>query len=87
MAATCEKLYTQLQNENIEVLFDDRNVRPGIMFADHELIGIPHRIVVSDRGIKAGTVEYKARALDEIRHIDLAQIETFLLDALSHLHE
>ena len=43
------------------MLFDDRRVRPGVMFADAELIGIPHRIVIGDRGLDAGTVEYRHR--------------------------
>ena len=69
-----EKLYAELTGAGLEVLFDDRQVRPGVMFADSELIGIPHRIVIGDRGLDAGTVEYRHRrdskstdvALDEI---------------------
>ena len=69
-----EKLYAELTGAGLEVLFDDRQVRPGVMFADWELIGIPHRIVIGDRGLDAGTVEYRHRrdskstdvALDEI---------------------
>ena len=56
-----EKLYADLATAGIEVLFDDRQVRPGVMFADSELIGIPHRIVIGDRGLDAGTVEYRHR--------------------------
>ncbi len=56
-----ESIYQQLKNENIEVIFDDRKERPGVMFADMELMGIPHRIVISERGIDAGTIEYKHR--------------------------
>ena len=69
-----EKLYAELTAAGVEVLFDDRQVRPGVMFADSELIGVPHRIVIGDRGLDAGTVEYRHRrdaesidiALDEI---------------------
>ena len=56
-----EQLYAQLQALNIEVLLDDRDERPGVMFADMELIGIPHRIVIGERSLKAGNVEYQGR--------------------------
>jgi prolyl-tRNA synthetase len=56
-----EKLYGELQQAGIEVLLDDRDARPGVKFADAELIGIPHRIVISDRGIDAGKLEYRQR--------------------------
>jgi prolyl-tRNA synthetase len=58
---TAVKLYEALLAAGIDVLFDDRDERPGVMFADMELIGIPHRLVISDRGLKAGTAEYKGR--------------------------
>ncbi len=60
-----EKLYEELTAAGIEVLFDDRNERPGVMFNDMELIGIPHRIVVGDRGLDKGIVEYKQRRSGE----------------------
>jgi len=56
-----EKLYADLTAAGVEVLFDDRQVRPGVMFADSELIGIPWRIVIGDRGLDAGTVELRHR--------------------------
>jgi prolyl-tRNA synthetase len=56
-----EKLYAELQAAGIEVLLDDRDERPGVMFADMELIGIPHRIVVGERGLKEGMLEYQGR--------------------------
>ncbi len=56
--AASEKLYAQLNAAGIEVLFDDRKERAGVMFADMELIGIPHRLTVGERGIDAGTIEY-----------------------------
>jgi prolyl-tRNA synthetase len=56
-----EKLHDALQAAGVEVLLDDRDDRPGIMFADMELIGVPQRIVVGDRGLKEGNVEYQAR--------------------------
>ena len=60
--ATAEKLYADLQAAGIEVLFDDRKERPGVMFADAELIGIPHTIVIGERNLDNGDVEYKHRA-------------------------
>ena len=56
-----EQLYAELKTAGIEVLLDDRDERPGVMFADMELIGIPHRIVVGDRGLKDGSIEYQGR--------------------------
>jgi prolyl-tRNA synthetase len=56
-----EQLYAKLQTAGIEVLLDDRDERPGVMFADMELIGIPHRIVIGERGLKDGMLEYQGR--------------------------
>ncbi|MDB5809366.1 MAG: proS [Betaproteobacteria bacterium] len=56
-----EKLYAEFTEAGIEVLFDDRDGRPGVMFADMELSGIPHRIVIGDRGLKQGQIEYQGR--------------------------
>lgn len=56
-----EALYRELQDAGLEVLFDDRGLRPGVMFAELELIGIPHRIVVGERGLQEGVLEYKGR--------------------------
>jgi prolyl-tRNA synthetase len=56
-----EQLYAELTAAGVEVLLDDRDERPGVMFADLELIGIPHRIVIGDRGLKEGNVEYQGR--------------------------
>ncbi len=58
---TTERLYHELQQAGIEVLLDDRDERPGVMFADLELIGIPHRLVVGERGLKGGQLEYQGR--------------------------
>jgi prolyl-tRNA synthetase len=57
-----ERLYAEMQAAGFEVLYDDRDARPGVKFADDELLGIPHRIVVGDRGLERGVLEYKARA-------------------------
>jgi len=62
-----EALYRELCDAGIEVLFDDRDARPGVKFADAELLGIPHRIVISDRGLEAGELEYRHRRDTEAR--------------------
>ncbi|MBT9614175.1 MAG: proline--tRNA ligase [Burkholderiales bacterium] len=59
--AAVEKLYVELQQAGVAVLLDDRDERPGVMFADMELIGIPHRVVIGDRGLKEGQIEYQGR--------------------------
>ncbi|HLA71904.1 MAG TPA: proline--tRNA ligase, partial [Steroidobacteraceae bacterium] len=58
---TSERLYAELVAAGVEVLLDDRDERPGVKFADTELIGIPHRVVVGDRGLEAGSLEYRHR--------------------------
>jgi len=64
-----EALYTELKDGGLEVLFDDRDVRPGVKFADAELIGIPQRLVVSERGLAAGELEYQHRRDAEPRQL------------------
>ncbi|HEU0219278.1 MAG TPA: His/Gly/Thr/Pro-type tRNA ligase C-terminal domain-containing protein, partial [Gallionella sp.] len=66
-----EQLYAALQAAGIEVLLDDRDERPGVMFADMELIGIPHRIVIGDRSLKDGNVEYQGRRDAQAQSIPL----------------
>ena len=73
-----EQLYQDLQAAGIEVLFDDRKVRAGFMFSDMELIGIPHCIIVGDRGLDTGTVEYKGRTAQENIELPFADIIDFL---------
>jgi len=75
---TADALYKALSEQGYEVLLDDRNMRPGAMFADHELLGIPHRIVISDRGLKKGEYEYKARQGGDAIYIPLEQINAFI---------
>ena len=60
-----EKLYADLTAQGIEVLFDDRKERPGVMFADMELLGIPHTIVIGDRNLDSGVIEYKYRRSED----------------------
>ena len=67
--AAAEALYAELTAAGLEVLFDDRDVRPGVKFADAELIGIPHRLVVSERGLEAGELEYRHRRDEESRDL------------------
>ncbi len=78
-----EKLYQQLINAGIDVLFDDRKVRAGFMFSDMELIGIPHRLVLGDRGLDKGIVEYRSRTAIENQDIPLEDIITLLKNKLS----
>ena len=66
-----EALYARLLEAGIDCLFYDKNERPGVMFADLELIGIPYRLVISDRGLDAGTLEYKARTDEEAENIPI----------------
>ena len=72
--AVAESLYVELNARGIETALDDRGLRPGAMFADLELIGIPHRIVVSTRGVAAGTFEYRGRRDSESRNFDRAAL-------------
>lgn len=73
-----ETLYSQMLDAGLDVLFDDRKVRAGFMFADMELIGIPHRVVLGDRGLDNQVVEYRGRTDSESREIPLEEIITFL---------
>lgn len=76
--ATAEKLYADLQSAGIEVLFDDRKERPGVMFADAELIGIPHTFVIGERNLENGEVEYKHRAGGEKSLVKIDELITFI---------
>jgi prolyl-tRNA synthetase len=78
LKVAAEKLYQQLLDAGIDVLFDDRKVRAGFMFADMELIGIPHRIVLGDRGLDSGNVEYRARMDKENQEIPMTDIIDFI---------
>lgn len=77
----CESLYEQLQAAGMSVLFDDRDERPGIMFANMDLIGIPHRIVVSEKSLANNNIEYKHRKASDSEHISLDEIIDFLCKA------
>jgi prolyl-tRNA synthetase len=69
--AVTDSLYADLVAAGVDVLLDDRNERPGVMFADMDLIGIPHRVVIGDKGVAKGTFEYKARRDDKPRDLPL----------------
>jgi prolyl-tRNA synthetase len=69
LRAAAEELYAELGDMGLSVLFDDRDVRPGVKFADAELIGIPHRLVIGDRGVAAGELEYRHRRDSESRDL------------------
>jgi prolyl-tRNA synthetase len=73
-----EELYRQLQTAGIDVLLDDRPVRPGVMFSDMELIGIPHRIVVGEKNLDQDLLEYKARRGDSNQDVPRTEIIAFL---------
>ena len=74
VAAAADALYGELNAAGIDTVLDDRGLRPGAMFADMELIGIPHRVVVSERGIAAGTFEYRHRRASEAENLDRAAL-------------
>ena len=69
-----EALYAELEQQGLEVLFDDRDARPGVKFADAELIGIPHRLVISDRSLAAGELEYRHRRDAESRNLKREEV-------------
>ncbi|MFV2059277.1 MAG: proline--tRNA ligase [Gammaproteobacteria bacterium] len=77
-----ESLYQSLKDKGINALFYDTKERPGIMFANMELIGIPHRVVIGDRGLKNNTVEYKSRTDSDSQDITLDKIVDFVLNVI-----
>src|SRR3569623_965376 len=81
--AAAEALYRELRAAGIDTLFDDRKERAGVMFADADLIGIPHRLVLGDRGLDAGELEYKGRRDSENQMIPLAGVVDFIKAKLS----
>jgi len=77
-----EHLHDELSATGIEVLLDDRDVRAGFMFADMELIGIPHRVVIGDKGLDEGKLEYKGRRDTEVSFVPLDEVLPFLAERL-----
>jgi prolyl-tRNA synthetase len=81
--AEIDRLYEALSAAGVDVVLDDRGERPGAMFADWELIGVPHRIVVGDRGLKDGQVEYQGRRDAAATALPLADVLAFISDKLA----
>jgi prolyl-tRNA synthetase len=75
-------LYRELTEAGVEVLLDDRDERPGVMFADAELVGIPHRVTIGERGLKEGMVEYLPRRESQARNVPLSEISSHLINLL-----
>ncbi len=78
-----DKLYAELVTAGVDVLLDDREERPGVLFADMDLLGIPHRLVLSDKGLAAGTIEYKGRRDAQPQHVAAAEVVGFLTERLA----
>ena len=81
--AAADKLYVDLLAAGVDVLLDDRGERPGAMFADWELIGVPHRITIGDRGLKEGYIEYQQRCESVASKVDVLQAFDFLKSKLA----
>lgn len=77
-----EMLYQDLRNKGYDVLLEERRERPGVLFADMDLIGIPHRIVISEKGIDEGQLEYKARNSENVTFIAMAQLNEFIAERM-----
>ena len=75
-----DRLYAELRSAGFDVLYDDRDARPGVKFADDELLGIPRRVVVGDKGLERGVVEYRERRATESTEIPLAELTSRLLE-------
>lgn len=80
--ATADQLYADLQAAGVDVALDDRDERPGVMFADQELIGVPHRVVVSERSLKDGKLEYKGRRDAEASFLPSSEAIAHLLSRI-----
>ena len=80
--AAADDLYQQLQQAGVDVLLDDRDERSGVLLHDSELIGIPHRIVIGDRGLKAGKVEYQARKDTEATEMAIDKVVSYMCTLL-----
>jgi prolyl-tRNA synthetase len=81
--AAAEQLYEQLLAAGVDVLLDDRGERPGAMFADWELIGVPHRVTIGDKGLKDGQIEYQHRRETTATKLAIADAPAFLKDRLA----
>ena len=79
---TIDKLYSELVHAGFDVLLDDRDERPGVIFADMDLIGIPHRLVLGDKGLAKGVIEYKGRKDKQVREVPLGEIVRTLRETI-----
>ena len=78
-----ERLHDELAAAGVDALLEDRDERPGVLFADMDLIGIPHRIVLGERGLAGGSAEYKGRRDEKGTDVPLASVAGFLKDRLA----
>ncbi|MBW7862212.1 MAG: proline--tRNA ligase [Rhodocyclaceae bacterium] len=78
-----ERLHDALAAAGVDVILDDRDERPGVMFADWELIGVPHRVVIGDRGLKEGLAEYQGRREEQATRMSVRDIEAFVRGRLT----
>lgn len=83
VAKHSEALYQRFMEMGIDVLLDDRKERAGVLFADNDLIGIPHRLVISDKLLEQGQIEYKARSEADNQLLPIEDIEAFIKDQLA----
>ena len=81
--AAADRLHDELLTAGVDVMLDDRGERPGAMFADWELVGVPHRVVISDRGLKEGQLEYQGRSDAAATSVPLANLQVWLKDKFS----
>lgn len=80
-----EKLYTQLKEQGVDVILDDRDTRPGVMFADWELIGVPVRVTIGDRGLKEGIIEVQARRCGTVQKVATTDALNTVIETLDRL--
>lgn len=83
LRAEADKLYEELRSAGVDVLLDDRDNRPGVMFADMELIGIPMRLVISDKSLEKGVIEYKGRVDESSTDVTRAEVVEFVKSKLT----
>ncbi|MBM4197220.1 MAG: proline--tRNA ligase [Gammaproteobacteria bacterium] len=83
VTAAAESIYVQLSGAGLDVLLDDRDARPGVKFAEADLLGVPHRLVVGDRGVREGLVEYRNRASGAEEKVAIDDVGKFILARLS----
>jgi prolyl-tRNA synthetase len=82
VAEACDRLYAELEKAGIEVLYDDRDERPGVKFKDADLVGIPYRLAIGKKGIAEGVVELKARRSPEVVKVKLDEIVKMVVEKI-----